>query len=70
MEPVLDQLAREYAGRAIIAKVNVDENRQLAEEYRILAIPNLKIFKGGKPVENIIGAVPVEQIKEPLDRHV
>ena len=70
MGPVLDDLAKAYAGRAVIAKVNVDENRELAEEYNITAIPNMKIFKDGRVVENIVGAVPIERLRPPLDRHV
>jgi len=70
MGPVLDELAKEYSGRAVIAKINVDENRELAEEYNISSIPNLKIFKDGQVVENIVGAVPIERLKEPLNKYL
>ncbi|MFC1585573.1 thioredoxin [Fibrobacterota bacterium] len=70
MGPVLEELAREYSGRAIIAKVNVDENGELAMKYQISAIPNLKIFYKGKEVQNIVGAVPKERLTAPLDKYV
>jgi len=58
--PVIEGLAHEYAGRAIMAKVNVDDNPELAGRYGISSIPNVKIFKNSVEVENIVGAVPAE----------
>ena len=68
--PVLEDLAQEYAGRAIIAKANVDENPQLASRFGISSIPNVKIFLSGEEVENIIGAVPAEYFRQALDKHI
>jgi len=56
--PVLDQLAAESRGRYRIAKLNVDENPRVAAEYSISSIPTMLIFKNGKLIDRIIGAVP------------
>ena len=65
--PILEQLAGEYAGRAKVAKVDVDANQRIASQYRIQSIPSLYIFKNGKLVEQIVGAVPKHQITSLLD---
>jgi len=56
--PVIDELAKEYAGRVVFGKLNVDENPRTATEYAIMAIPTLFIFKCGDPVDVIQGALP------------
>lgn len=58
ISPVIDELAKEYAGRVVFGKLNVDENPKTAAEYAIMAIPTLFIFKGGDPVDVIQGALP------------
>ena len=68
--PSMEQLAQNYSGRAVVAKVNTDENQELAYQYGISSIPNVKIFKQGKEVENIVGAVPYEHLQEALERHL
>ena len=57
MTPVVEALAKKYAGKAIVAKLNVDENPDIAQRYYIMGIPTFIIFKNGKPVEKIVGAV-------------
>jgi thioredoxin 1 len=57
MAPVIHQLAAEYAGRAYIAKLNVDHNPSTAAQYRVMSIPNFIVFKGGQPVGQTVGAV-------------
>jgi thioredoxin 1 len=68
--PVIDQLADEYAGRVKIGKVDVDSNRQLAIRYQITSIPTLLVVKGGKVVEQVMGARPKPQIAALLDKHL
>jgi len=68
--PLLDELSNEYTGKAIIAKVNVEESPDLAERFGIQSIPNLKIFKKGVEVGNIVGAVPKNTLKAALDKQV
>lgn len=64
--PVLDEIAKEHEGKIRIAKVNVDENPNLAAQYRITSIPAMKVFKGGEEVREIIGAMPKAAIEEHL----
>lgn len=54
--PIMDQLAEEFAGKAKIAKANVDEQGDLAQKFRIMSIPTVLVFKGGQVVEKVIGA--------------
>lgn len=65
--PIMDELAGEYDGRATIAKVDVDNNPRVAMEFGIRSIPALLIFKGGKVVDTIVGAVPKAYITEKLN---
>jgi thioredoxin 1 len=65
--PVLEDLARESAGRVTLAKVNVDENHGLAGRYGIRSIPTILFVKAGKVVDQVIGAVPKNKLKEKLD---
>jgi thioredoxin 1 len=64
--PIVEELAEEYNGKAKIGKVNVDEN-QIATKYGIRSIPSLLIFKNGEVVDQIVGAVPKQQLKKQLD---
>jgi thioredoxin len=60
--PLLDELAAESNGRYKIAKLNVDENPQISAQFQIRSIPTLMIFKNGKVVDQIVGAVPKQAI--------
>ncbi len=65
--PTLEELARESAGRVSLAKVNVDEQPGLAARYGVRSIPTILFVKGGKVVDQVIGAVPKVQLKKKLD---
>jgi len=65
--PVLEELADEYAGRMTIAKLDVDQNVEVAAKYGIMAIPNLIIFKNGQPLSQIVGYKPKAELKRALD---
>lgn len=64
--PVLDKLAAEMDGQIRIAKVNVDENQRLARQYGVQSIPTMLIFKNGKEVDRLVGALPENQIRQHL----
>jgi thioredoxin 1 len=66
--PALDELADEFAGRARVGKVNIDEQQSLAAKYGIRAIPTLLLFKGGEVVEQMVGAKNKRELKASLDR--
>ena len=68
--PIIKQLAHEYAGKAVFLKLNVDENPRTAARFGIMSIPTLMIFKGGKPVDAIIGAVPKKVIESKLAQYM
>ncbi len=65
--PIVDELAGEYEGEAKIGKVDVDSNPQISTNYGIRSIPSLLIFKNGEVVDQIVGAVPKNQLKKQLD---
>jgi len=65
--PVLEELAEEYNGKISFAKVDVDQNPRTPTKYGIMAIPNLIIFKNGKPASQIVGYRPKAELKRELD---
>jgi thioredoxin 1 len=65
--PVIEELAGDYEGRAVIAKLNVDENPAIATQYGIRSIPSLLIFKNGQVVDQMLGAMPKKMIAQKLD---
>ncbi|MBN2414453.1 thioredoxin [bacterium] len=65
--PAVEAIAVEYEGRAKVGKVNTEEAMSIAGEYGIVSIPTLIIFKGGKPVDQIVGAVSKDVITAKLD---
>lgn len=68
--PIIDQLANELKGRMKVAKVNVDEAQSLAGDFNIMSIPTLLIFKGGTPVEQMVGAMSKDQLLEKINRKI
>jgi thioredoxin 2 len=66
--PVIDELAREMAGRVRVAKLNVDQNPATAARLRLRSIPTLLVFKGGREVDRIVGAQPKAEIVRRLER--
>lgn len=68
--PVVEEIAKEYEGKLKVGKVDVDNNSQTAMTYGIRSIPTLMIFKGGKVVEQIIGALPKKSLMDKLTPHM
>lgn len=70
LAPTVAEIALEYAGRLKVVKLNVDENMNAAGRFNIRGIPTLLIFKGGQVADQIVGAVPKEQIAKIVDQHI
>jgi len=70
VSPIIEQLAKEYSGRVAFGKVNVDENQLIAGSFGIQSIPTMMIFKGGKTVDVMIGALPKGQIEMKLNQQL
>ena len=70
LAPTVAEIASEYVGKLKVVKMNVDENISSAGNFNIRSIPTLLIFKGGQVAEQIMGAVPKEQISKAVDRHI
>lgn len=68
--PIIEELAKEYAGKVVFAKLSTDESPEVAVRYGISAIPTLLFFKKGKPVDQIIGAMPKSEIKRWIERRL
>ena len=68
--PMVDELADEYDGKVKFTKLDVDSNPMTATTFGIRGIPTLLIFKGGKPVESVVGAVPKSTLKKKLDEAI
>ncbi len=69
MEPVLEELAREYQGDLVIAKMNVDENSRIPGQFQVSSIPTMVLFKDGEQVERMMGALPKEQLKQKIEQY-
>ncbi|MDQ6827959.1 MAG: thioredoxin [Gemmatimonadota bacterium] len=67
--PILDQLATEYAGKAKVAKLDVDTNQQTAMKFGVRSIPTVLFFKDGKLVDQVIGAVPKTKLEAKFKEH-
>jgi thioredoxin 1 len=68
--PTVEELARDYAGRVTVGKLNIDDNPQTAERFGVMSIPTLLIMKNGVEVDRVIGAVPKQSIEERLKKHL
>ncbi len=68
--PVLEEIADEKAGQLKIAKVNVDENPQMAQRLGIISIPTLVLYKSGQPVARIVGAQPKPRLLQQIEPHL
>ena len=68
--PVLAKLAEEYQGKFLLGKLNTEEQQEIAAQFGIRSIPNVKLFRDGQPVDEFLGALPEKAVREFLDRHV
>jgi thioredoxin 1 len=70
MSPIIDQIGKEYQGKLVVGKVNVDENPNISRQFGISSIPTLILFKRGQAVNNIIGSVSKSKIDEMVRMHI
>lgn len=68
--PVIEEISREFAGKIKVGKINTDQEYDLATRYGIRGIPTLMIFREGKAIDQIVGYIKREQLKNILDRHL
>ncbi len=68
--PIVAELAEENNGKLVVAKVNVDEEPELTQQYNIMSIPTMKFFKNGEIVGEIVGAAPKATIEAELAKHL
>src|ERR1041384_8451997 len=68
--PVLEQLADEAEGQVKVVKVNTDENQDLAQQFQIRSIPAVKLFRGGRVVDEFVGALPIGKIRQFLEPYL
>ncbi len=68
--PTVEELAKQYKGKIKIAKMDVDEHQQVPQQYGIRSIPTLLLFKGGRVVDTIVGAVPRAKLEESLKKAI
>jgi thioredoxin 1 len=62
MEPAIEEVAKEYAGKITVAKLNVDENPELAQSLDVMSIPTMMMFKGGQPISRLVGLSTKERL--------
>jgi thioredoxin 1 len=70
LTPAIEELNKDFAGKVIVGKLNVDENPQTAEFFQVFSIPTLLIMKNGQEVDRIVGCVPKKHIEAALKKHL
>ena len=68
VSPIVEEIGKEYEGKLKVGKLNVDDNSKVASQYGIMSIPSLLFFKGGQMVDQIVGAVPKQQLTDKADK--
>ena len=68
--PIVEELAPSYEGKAVITKMNVDDNPMVAQRYGVTSIPTLMMFKNGKLVDRMVGAAPRNALQNFIDRNL
>lgn len=70
MAPIIEDLAKDYAGKILVGKINVDENPDTADRFQVFSIPTLVIIKSGREVDRIVGFVPKGQVEARLKKYL
>lgn len=69
LTPIIEQVADTYSGKVKVGKLNTDQAQAIAMQYRIESIPTMIVFKGGQPVDRMMGLQPIQRISDMLNRH-
>lgn len=67
--PIVEDLAEEYEGQVAFGKLNTDDNGRTAQRFGVMSIPTLMLFKEGSAVDQVVGVVPKQQLKERIEKH-
>lgn len=70
MAPVMDELGKTFNGKIKVGKINVDENRELSQQFKVVSIPNFILFEDGEVKEQFIGAMQADDFEEKLKKHI
>ena len=70
MAPVIEELSRKFKGKVKFGKINIDDNQELAQKFKIMSIPNFILFKKGVPKEQFVGAMPIDDFADKLKKHL
>ena len=68
--PIIDELANDYSGKIVFGKLNVDQNKEVAMNYHVMSIPTLLVFKDGKLIDQIVGALPRHVLEPKLTQYL
>jgi thioredoxin 1 len=68
LTPIVEELAKEYAGKVVVGKLNVDENQKIAGQYGVMSIPTVMLFKDGKPVHSMVGVQSKQTYKGEIEK--
>ena len=67
--PIVDELAKEYSGKVVFGKLNVDENPETTQRFGVMAIPTLLVMKDGQEVDRVVGVIPKNQIEAKVNAY-
>ena len=70
LAPITEALAEEFKGKVAFAKLNVDDFTPLSEQYDVLSMPTLVLFKDGKPLDRIVGTLPIDQLRTRIQQKI
>lgn len=70
MGPIIEELAGEYEGKVKVGKLNVDENQAAAGKYKVMSVPTFLLIKGGEVVDQMVGGVQKDKLKEMIDKNI
>ncbi len=70
MAPIMEEIAKKFKGKVKFGKVNVEDNQELAQKFKVMSFPTFMLFKDGKQVEQFVGSRPIEDFEEKLKEHL